>query len=227
MSLRLFKTIFCVGVALSAGLLYTGCTTDEEEELSFELSSPSFVNGQPIPAECSCEGKPFGEGASPELNWTAGPAGTRSYAIVFQDTTIIGALPNRGNHWIIWNIPSSITKLPANLSGEQFPPAMGGAQQQNAAPPQGGGQYVYFGPCPSWDTFCSDAARTTDTYAFTIYAFDFQSIAVPEKDTTNPANTNYVRQINDFLSARAIGSARLMTTSDAAPTSFDFCPAAP
>ena len=217
--------LFAVTAGVIATLLF-GCTTGVEDNVSMVLSSTSFANGGQIPSGCSCEGKPFGEGTTPELHWTAGPAGTKSYAIVFQDTTIVGALPNRGNHWIIWNIPASVASLPAGLSGEQFPPAMGGAQQQNAAPAQAAGPYIYFGPCPNWDTYCSGAARTTDTYAFTIYAFDFETIVVPEKDTTDPTNKNYVRQINDFLAARATASAKLFATSDAAPTSFDFCPVA-
>lgn len=226
MSLFSKKPVLSIGAAVLLSISFFGCTKEDENEVevSFELSSPSFASGTAIPSECSCEGKPFGKGGSPELTWTSGPAGTKSYAIVFQDTTVLGAYPNRGNHWIIWNIPARIKKLPKNLSGEKFPPAMGGAQQQNAAPPQPDSQYIYFGPCPSWNTFCSGAARSNDTYAFTVYAFDVDNITVPEKVTTDPTNTNYVRQINDFLAARAIGSAKLYTTSDAAPSDFSRCP---
>jgi phosphatidylethanolamine-binding protein (PEBP) family uncharacterized protein len=221
--------MLCFGAALSLSALYTGCTKEEEREGVFEICSSSFLAGQPIPTGCSCEGKPFGQGVSPELHWTAGPKGTKSYAIVFQDTSIIGAAPEYGNHWIIWNIPATVKSLPQGLSGEQFPPTVAGAQQQNAAPPQANGQYVFFGPCPSWQTFCSGGTtpRSNDTYSFTIYAFDFDKITVPAKDTTDKTNLNYVRQINAFLAAKAIGKAKLITTSNAAPTSFEFCPAAP
>jgi phosphatidylethanolamine-binding protein (PEBP) family uncharacterized protein len=219
--------LFSVALGILVILAFTCSDEPEEADVPFEISSSSFVANQPIPTECSCEGKPFGQGGSPELHWTGGPTSTKSYAIVFQDTSLLAAVPEHANHWIIWNIPASKTSLPAALSGEQFPPAMGGAQQLNAAPPQPNGGYVFFGPCPSWGTYCSGAARSNDTYAFTIYAFDSDSITVPAKDTTDPTNLNYVRQINTFLAAKAIGTARLITTSNAAPSSFDYCPAVP
>jgi Raf kinase inhibitor-like YbhB/YbcL family protein len=218
--------LFTIAMSFLAILAFT-CTEDPEDvDEPFALSSPSFSANQPIPTECSCEGKPFGQGNSPELHWTAGPAGTKSYAIVFQDTTLLKDAPEYGNHWIIWNIPANIKTLPKNLSIEKLPPAMGGAEQLNAAPPQNN-PYGYFGPCPSWNTACSGAPRSNDTYAFTIYAFDLSTITVPAKDTTDKTNLNYVRQINAFLAAKALGKAQLITTSNAAPSSFNFCPPAP
>ena len=46
---------------------------------------------------------------SPELDWTPGPAGTLSYALVLFDQT------NGFTHWAVWDIPNTKFKLPASL----------------------------------------------------------------------------------------------------------------
>lgn len=56
----------------------------------------------------------------PGLEWTAGPAGTKSYAIIMQDTDLV----MRGNpilHWSVVNIPATTTKLLAGMNPEQIP----------------------------------------------------------------------------------------------------------
>ncbi len=56
----------------------------------------------------------------PGLEWTAGPASTKSYAIIMQDTDLV----MRGSpilHWSVVNIPASVRKLAAGISPEQIP----------------------------------------------------------------------------------------------------------
>lgn len=56
----------------------------------------------------------------PGLTWTAGPAATKSYAIIMQDTDLV----MRGSpilHWSVVNIPASVTSLPAGMTPEQIP----------------------------------------------------------------------------------------------------------
>src|SRR6478609_9677540 len=62
-----------------SALVLLGCGS---EEATMSLTSPSIQAGQSLPDAFTCEGKAFGEGSSPELNWTAGPSGTQSYAIL-------------------------------------------------------------------------------------------------------------------------------------------------
>ncbi len=52
-----------------------------------------------------------GVNTSPAMSWTAGPAGTLSYAVVLTDTFQNAA------HWVIWDIPSTVTSLAAALPG--------------------------------------------------------------------------------------------------------------
>src|SRR5690349_6572710 len=48
---------------------------------AFTLSAPAFANNATIPIEYSCDGK----SSSPQLAWTAPPAGTKSFALVMHD----------------------------------------------------------------------------------------------------------------------------------------------
>src|SRR3569623_2025750 len=56
---------------------------------SFTLSSAAIGSCTPIPAENTCDQKPFPQGTSPALTWTAGPAGTMSNAIVLKDLSVL------------------------------------------------------------------------------------------------------------------------------------------
>jgi phosphatidylethanolamine-binding protein (PEBP) family uncharacterized protein len=230
------KKIFALGVALGAAVAVSGCgsvddneTEGRTEELGealhkgcgFEISSPAFRDGAKLPSQYTCEGKPFGGGSSPKLEWRDEPRGTKSYAIVFKDLTLVdGPFPNRAFHWAIWDIPKSIHALPKSLSADQFPAGLKGAQQLSGYPPQ---PYAYLGPCPAWENLCSGGTvpRALDNYSFTIYALDTKTLALPPAD---PNITNYVRQLDAYLQTVSIEEAELNATSDARPSAFPACP---
>jgi para-nitrobenzyl esterase len=79
------------------------------------VSSPAFKAGGDIPFEnTQYRGNRF-----PGLTWSAGPAGTKSYAVIMQDTDAVV----RGDailHWTMYNIPASVHSLPAGMT---TPPA--------------------------------------------------------------------------------------------------------
>lgn len=79
------------------------------------VTSPAFANMADIPFEnTQYRGNVF-----PGLAWSAGPAGTKSYALIMQDTDGI----RNGQpilHWTMFNIPAGVTKLEA---GMKAPPA--------------------------------------------------------------------------------------------------------
>jgi hypothetical protein len=76
---------------------------------------------------------------SPELRWTSVPEGTQSFALVLQDVTFGQA------HWVMWNIPASVTMLAANVPKDTaMPPVPAGARQANAIFATAGDGY--FGP---------------------------------------------------------------------------------
>src|SRR6201991_3466331 len=70
------------------------------------VTSPAFTAGGDIPFEnTQYKGNVF-----PGLSWSAGPAATKSYAIIMQDSSLLV----RGApvlHWTMFNIPASATKL--------------------------------------------------------------------------------------------------------------------
>ena len=200
----------------------------------FEIWSPAFDSGDPLPSAFTCEGKTFAEGTSPELDFGKGPKGTRSYAIVFHDLTIIenrnhvSPAPNKnfGYHWAIWNLPSNTHELPASLPNVQFP--LGNSAEQLSGGP--GGPTAYFGPCPSWQTYCTDGAvpRSNDEYSFTLYALP-QSLVTPPYDPNSldpdtGAAKSKIRQFDEYFSSIALAKTDLFTTSDAMPSAFPQVP---
>jgi Raf kinase inhibitor-like YbhB/YbcL family protein len=124
---------------------------------AFHLTSPAFTEGQTIPAANTCAGA----NTSPELDWTAGPAGTLSYAIIFTDKN------NMLRHWAIWDIPATTTSLQANLPKMSMPAMPAGAKQVSFS---GMG---YAGPCPG---------ANEHTYEFAVYAVNVASL--PGTSTT-------------------------------------------
>jgi phosphatidylethanolamine-binding protein (PEBP) family uncharacterized protein len=99
---------------------------------------------------------------SPELDWTAGPSGTMSYAITLTDLT------NGDIQWAIWNIPvpggyPTTVTLPAKLDTVALLTTPMGAIQTNQVNGRG-----YYGPC---------LAGETHTYRFQVYAIPAASLA--------------------------------------------------
>jgi Raf kinase inhibitor-like YbhB/YbcL family protein len=110
--------------------------TDSADSLT--LASPSLAEGATFLAVNTCAGAD----TSPALTWTAGPAGTMSYAITLTDLSIDAV------HWVIWDIPATTTSLPAALPGTSTLTAPAGAKQVHKLEFFGAGG-AYRGPCPS------------------------------------------------------------------------------
>jgi para-nitrobenzyl esterase len=97
------------------------------------VTSPAFKDGGDIPFEnTQYKGNVF-----PGLSWTAGPSGTKSYAIIMQDLDAM----RQGVailHWTMVNIPASVTKLDAGMTappaGAEYGPNIRGANQPYMGP---------------------------------------------------------------------------------------------
>lgn len=113
----------------------------------FAVSSPMLQPNAMFAAANTCAG----ENRSPQLDWSAGPNGTQSYAVVFTD------LANELVHWVIWDIPAEARGLPAMLDPSAVPGAPAGSRQVAI---NGKG---YTGPCPS---------GALHTYQFDLHALD-------------------------------------------------------
>jgi para-nitrobenzyl esterase len=95
------------------------------------VTSPAFKNMGDIPFENT----QYQANRFPGLEWTAGPAGTKSYAVIMQDTD--GMMRNAPIlHWTMFNIPG--TKLDAGMTtppaGSTYGPNMRGANQAYMGP---------------------------------------------------------------------------------------------
>ena len=92
------------------------------------LTSDAFTDGQPIPAQFSCDGA----NRSPALKWGEPPQGTRSFALVIDDPD---APSGTFRHWAAYDIPASARGI---AGGEKA-----GTEVKNDA-----GTVGYTGPCP-------------------------------------------------------------------------------
>jgi Raf kinase inhibitor-like YbhB/YbcL family protein len=133
---------------------------------AFAVTSSAFAEGATIPEKHQCTAITGGQNISPALSWTAGPAGTQSYAVVMRDTGLNLV------HWAVWDIPGSVLGLPENIEAAFQPAVPAGAKQVGLNPNLAG----YFGPC---------SPSTVNTYQFTVYAMPAASIPSLSQQSTS------------------------------------------
>jgi Raf kinase inhibitor-like YbhB/YbcL family protein len=123
-------------------LLTLGCSRAPTEG-SMNLTSPSFGEGQSIPAKYTCTGA----NVSPPLEWKGVPAGAKWLALTVDDPDAPGG---HFTHWQVSQIPATTTAIPEG--------GHAGVEREN-----GFGKSSYGGPCPP-----SGEHR----YVFTLTALD-------------------------------------------------------
>lgn len=127
-------------LGLSLLLLTTGV-------LAMDLTSSAFSDGDRLPTKYTCDG----QGISPPLAWKNFPTNTKSFALISDDPD---APRGTWTHWILYNIPTTTTSLPENVTA--LPP--GTKVGFNSWP-----QNNYGSPCPP---------SGTHRYFFKIFALD-------------------------------------------------------
>ena len=83
---------------------------------SLAVDSPAFKNGEDIPDKNT----EFGGNMFPGLNWSGGPAGTRSYVVIVQGKSLSDPHVLTSVHLTLFNLPAAATGLDAGL---RVPPA--------------------------------------------------------------------------------------------------------
>ncbi|HWI28823.1 MAG TPA: YbhB/YbcL family Raf kinase inhibitor-like protein [Stellaceae bacterium] len=148
--------------AIAAGALIGVCVAGSAQALS--LSSPDVKNGATIKNEqvlntFGCTGKNI----SPALSWKGAPAGTKSFAITVYDPDA----PTGSGwwHWVVFNIPASVTALPKNAGDLKANLMPGGIVQGRTD----------FGS-PGWGGPCPPQGDKPHRYIFTIYALNVDHI---------------------------------------------------
>ena len=113
-----------------------------EPKTTPQVTSSANEPGAAIPKKYSCQG----QDTAPPLAWTAGPEGTKTYAVVLDDPDAPGGT---WVHWLVWNLKE--TQLD---EGSKLPD--GAATGLNSWDKPG-----YGGPCPP---------RGRHRYCFKVYA---------------------------------------------------------
>ena len=138
-------TALVLTVALSGcGLFSSGVTITAPAEMS--VTSGDFHSGGRLPDRFTCA---EGRSLTPALSWTGAPAGTKSFALVVDDSN---APITPYVYWVVFDIGPGTSAL---LEG-QLPP---GARQARGT----AGYSQYDPPCPG---------TQPHGYRFTVYALD-------------------------------------------------------
>jgi Raf kinase inhibitor-like YbhB/YbcL family protein len=160
-----------LGGSVTAGSGMGGSGTGGATSAPFALTSTVFKEGDQIPIKYKCaQVNPKGQNVSPPLSWGPGPAGTKSYALVLMH------LPSP-EHWVIWDIPASVTSLPEDIEHQAQPMTPAGSKQSRANLDgfMGSG---YLGPCPQ-------TPNSVQSYRFTLYAVAVDTLP-GLSDTSSP-----------------------------------------
>ena len=120
------------------------------------IKSPAFEFGKPIPKKYSCDGQDI----NPPLTIEGISKEAKTLVLIVDDPD---APSGTFDHWIVWNIPASTSKIDENT--------VAGKEGMNSARQPG-----YMGPCPP---------SGTHRYFFKVYALDTElslGIASKKKD---------------------------------------------
>jgi hypothetical protein len=132
------------------------------------LTSSAWPDGGAIPAKYT----QAGDDLSPPLAWSGAADGVVSYAVIMHDVdAAIGNGTDDILHWMLWNIPGTLTKLPGSQPrGAQ---AANGMRQISATGPN------YRGPG-------APASGPAHHYVFELFALDTM-LEVPAVGASPPA----------------------------------------
>ena len=152
----LASPVLAQGMSSSAGTSPVLASTLDPAKGSAKLvvTSSAFKDGGEFPDAYTQNG----QNISPPLAWTRGPSGTQSYVILTEDSGV--ARPQPIFHWVLYNVPASVTSLaqglPTDAKLSNPAGAMNGLNIRKAS--------GYMGPKPP--------AGQTHPYHFEVFAVD-------------------------------------------------------
>ncbi len=146
--------------------------------MALQLFSTAFAEGGWIPDLSSCQGADI----SPALEWRDEPPETRSFVLIMDDPDAPGGT---WNHWLVYDIPSSIHNLP-----QGWRPGTLGLSGKNDF-----GKRGYGGPCPP-------KGHGPHRYYFRLSALSVTSVGLPEGTTR--------QQLDQAIHRNVLAEARYM-----------------
>jgi len=142
--MRLFA-LFSVSAVFASALSSAAPAQSQSAVAKIAVTSSAFQSGGKIPDQFTCKGA----NVNPPLQWKGVPPGTKSLALIVDDSDAPGGL---FTHWIVWNIDPA----PNQVSEKSVPAgAIEGTSDF--------GKIGYGGPCPP---------SGTHRYFFRIIALD-------------------------------------------------------
>jgi hypothetical protein len=153
----------------------------------FQLASPDIKPGGTIDKRFEFNGFGCGgENKSPALKWSGAPKDAKSYAVTVYDPDA----PTGSGwwHWVIVNIPATVTELKADA---------GNASGANA--PQGAQQVRNDYGAVGWGGLCPPEGDKPHRYVFTVHALKTDKLDLPADATA--ALAGYMIHANEIAKA--------------------------
>ena len=146
-----------LGSLIAAAVLITSCSDapelPDDDGAAITVTSQRFVTLDLIRPRYTCDGVDL----SPEVRWSGVPEGTESIVVFMDDPDARGGT---FTHWLVYDMPASVSGLPEGRGGESSGLPNGGYQGQNSFV----GRVGYGGPCPP--------RGETHRYFLHVYAID-------------------------------------------------------
>src|SRR5262245_58323964 len=181
-----------VATAAAMGMLANGTfgsvvvaqAAGRSQASAFKLSSSDVKNGTFAPAQIANVFGCSGGNISPELSWSGAPQGTKSFVVTIYDPD---APTGSGFwHWVIMNIPPSVTEIPTGATRTAKLPK-GAIESRTDF-----GTTGYGGPCPP-------QGDKPHRYIFTVHALKVDKL---DLDAQAPA-----AQVGFMVHGNTLGSA--------------------
>ena len=159
--------------------------------MAFTVTSSVLGHGVPETYTANAFGCAGGN-QSPPLHWRGAPAGTKSFVVTLFDRDE-HSTPSGWWHWVVYDLPATVTELPAGAGSEHSVLLPAGTRQGRTDL----GNMAYHGPCP-------DKGDAPHRYVFTVYAVDVARLPIDD-DASGAMVTATVR---DHLLGKAVLSVR-------------------
>ena len=188
-----------IRLTVSAGLALTCLSSGTlpaaaQEAPTLQVTSANFADGDYLASDhilsasfglgCS------GDNMSPQLSWSGAPDGTKSFAVTVFDPD---APTGSGFwHWLVVNIPPSVTDLALDSGNPRANNLPAGARQVRTD----FGTPGYGGPCPP-------TGDHPHRYIFTVYAVSMDQL--PVTDTTTAAVIGFMLHFNSLAKGELMG----------------------